>query len=114
MHDRIGDEEGEYLIMDRVYTLNEIITTLHPIFDTYGIRRAILFGSYARGEANEKSDVDLVVDCNQRGLKFYGIVHAIEDGLQKECDVFRSSSIVKDSPISKEIENSGVVIYENI
>lgn len=100
--------------MDKTYTLNEIKTVLHPIFSSYGIKRAVLFGSYAKGEATDRSDVDLVVDCSQRGLKFYGMVNAIETGLQKECDVFRSSSIVKDSLISKEIEDTGVVIYENI
>lgn len=100
--------------MNKIYSLNEIKTTLSPIFDAYGIRRAILFGSYAKGVATDKSDVDLMIDCDQRGLKFYGVINAIEAGLQKECDVFRTSSIVKDSPISREIENSGVVIYENI
>ena len=99
--------------MDRIYSLNEIQTMLHPIFDAYGVRRAILFGSYAKGEATDRSDVDLVIDCNQRGLKFYGVIHAIESVLQKECDVFRTSSIAADSQISKEIEKTGVVIYEN-
>ena len=93
--------------------MNEIKTTLNPIFDLYGVRKAVLFGSYAMGEATDRSDVDLMIDCDQRGLKFYGIVNAIEIELQKQCDVFRSSSIVKDSPISKEIENTGVVIYES-
>ncbi len=98
--------------MKDVYSLNEIKTTLCPIFDSYAIRKAVLFGSYAKGEATNTSDIDLVLECDQRGLKFYGIIDAIEAGLQKQCDVFRSSSIVKDSPISKEIERTGVVIYE--
>ena len=101
-------------LMDKTYSLSEIKTTLHPIFDAYGIRKAVLFGSYAKGEATDQSDVDLVIDCHQRGLKFYGIINAIETGLQKECDVFRFSSIATDSPISKEIDETGVIIYENI
>ena len=99
--------------MSKVYSQNEIKTALYPIFDSYAIKKAILFGSYAKGEATDKSDVDLVLECDQRGLKFYGIINAIETSLQKQCDVFRSSSIVKNSPISKEIERTGVVIYEN-
>lgn len=35
----------------------------------YGIKNAYLFGSYARGDANEYSDVDLMIDSGQiRGL----------------------------------------------
>lgn len=45
---------------------------LAPVFSRYPIRRAILFGSYAKGTQNAKSDVDLLVDCDLRGLRFVG------------------------------------------
>ena len=32
-----------------------------------------LFGSYAKGNATEGSDVDLLVSTDVRGLKFYGL-----------------------------------------
>ena len=42
------------------YTINEIKDKTAPIARTYGIGRMSLFGSYARGEANDDSDVDFV------------------------------------------------------
>lgn len=35
---------------------------LAELCQRYGVRRLLLFGSFARGEADEKSDVDLLVE----------------------------------------------------
>ena len=43
-------------------TIEEIKRGVSEAGEEYGIRNAYLFGSYARGEANEDSDVDLIVD----------------------------------------------------
>ena len=43
-------------------TIEEIKKAVIPIRERYGVERLSLFGSYARGEADEKSDVDLMVD----------------------------------------------------
>ena len=44
------------------YTIEEIKAKTVPIAVKHGISRMCLFGSYARGEANDESDVDLYVD----------------------------------------------------
>lgn len=41
--------------------LEEIADQLRPIFQRHHIRRAIVFGSLARGEASRRSDLDLIV-----------------------------------------------------
>ena len=48
--------------MSEIYTLPQLKRVLTPVFDAYGVRKAILFGSYAKGTATEKSDIDLLVD----------------------------------------------------
>lgn len=48
--------------MGIIYTTNEIIDKLIPIFDTIPIERAVLFGSYAKGNQTLKSDVDILID----------------------------------------------------
>ncbi len=48
--------------MSRIYTVEEIQKKVRPIAEKYGIDTVWLFGSYARGEANENSDVDLLVN----------------------------------------------------
>ena len=50
----------------------EIQTVLTPVFHDYGISRAVLFGSVAKGTATEKSDLDLLVDSKLRGLNSWG------------------------------------------
>ena len=48
--------------MSKIYTVSELQKILTPIFRKNGVRHAILFGSYAKGLATAKSDIDLLVD----------------------------------------------------
>ena len=43
---------------NKVYTIDEIKSTIRPIAESYGVERIFLFGSYARGEATPTSDID--------------------------------------------------------
>ena len=51
-----------------IYTVLELSDIFNPIFEQYGVKRAILFGSYAKGKATAKSDIDILVDSGLRGL----------------------------------------------
>ena len=46
-------------INNKILTIKEIRTIIKPILNRYGINNINLFGSYARGEANNESDVDI-------------------------------------------------------
>lgn len=48
--------------MEKIYAMNELQAIICPILRDYGVRRAYLFGSYARGEATAQSDIDLRID----------------------------------------------------
>jgi len=63
--------------MSKVYTLSELKNILTPIFDEYGVQKAVLFGSYGKGTANDKSDIDLLVASGLRGLRFVGMLDAM-------------------------------------
>ena len=54
--------------MSEIYTLPQLKRVLTPVFDAYGVRKAILFGSYAKGTATEKSDIDLLVQASRPSL----------------------------------------------
>ena len=43
-------------------TIEKIKAAIIPICERYGVDKVCLFGSYARDEADEQSDVDLFVD----------------------------------------------------
>ncbi len=45
-----------------MYTIEQIRDKIIPVAEEYGLRRVYLFGSYARREATEDSDVDLLVE----------------------------------------------------
>ncbi len=85
---------------------------LAPVFSRYPIRRAVLFGSWAKGTQNAKSDVDLLVDSDLRGLRFVGFMEEVRQTLSLPVDVFDVTHIDKNSRIEDEIRRTGVTIYE--
>lgn len=97
---------------DKIYTIDDIKTTLSPVLSDYNVKKAILFGSYVKGMANEKSDVDLLLYSGLKGLKFVGLIEDIRCAREKEVDVFDVSHIVPQSKILSEIQESGVIIYQ--
>ena len=72
-------------------TIDEIRAAVAPICERYGVERMTLFGSYARGEADELSDVDLMVDKYDekklRGFVWGGLYGDLKDALGLEIDV---------------------------
>ncbi|MBQ3890816.1 MAG: nucleotidyltransferase domain-containing protein, partial [Lachnospiraceae bacterium] len=67
-------------------SVESIKENLIPVFGRYNIKRAILFGSYAKGTATERSDVDIYVDSGLRGLKFFGLLEDVTEALDKPVD----------------------------
>lgn len=93
-------------------SISDISTVLTPVFDDYGISRAVLFGSVAKGTATDKSDLDLLVDSKLRGLRFVGFIEAVRRAVGMPVDVFDISHIENGSRIDREIHSTGVTIYE--
>ncbi|MCL2054629.1 MAG: nucleotidyltransferase domain-containing protein [Oscillospiraceae bacterium] len=100
--------------MNKIYQIDEIKEKLQPVFSSAPVYQAILFGSYAKGEASEKSDVDILIDS--RGLlvniNFFGLLEDITSALDKTVDMFEISDIREGSPIAISIQEQGVVLFE--
>ncbi|MDO5140384.1 MAG: nucleotidyltransferase domain-containing protein [Eubacteriales bacterium] len=96
---------------DMIYTNAEIKDKLEPIFKSYGVKRAILFGSYSKGVATSRSDVDIFVDSGLRGLEFYGLLEDVTCTLDKEVDLIDACQVKADSRVLDEINDTGVLIY---
>ena len=73
-----------------------------------------MFGSYARGEATEDSDVDIVIDSRGelRGFDFFGVMGRSEDALGKYIDMYDVSELMEHSPVLEGMSHEGVVLYE--
>ena len=83
------------------------------IFAKYSeVRCAYLFGSYARGEATTKSDVDIVIVENEAmGLKFYGLAAELEEKLGKEVDLLSHRQLSDNDEFLARVLTDGVKIY---
>lgn len=97
--------------MDTVYTLSELKTMLNPVFSQYGVRSALLFGSYAKGSASVRSDVDILVDSGLRGLQFFGLLESVNSALKIPVDLIDISQVEPGSEIDMEIRKTGVPLY---
>lgn len=100
---RIDEEHG-------LLTIRTIRETLVPILEANNISFCYLFGSYARGDANEKSDVDLLVDTDITGIAFFKLVEEIRNSLNKKVDLIRLRDLKSENPIILEILKEGVRI----
>lgn len=79
-----------------IYTIEEITERVRPIAEKYGLKSVYLFGSYARGDATEKSDVDLLVDTEGVAFKPFGFFGMYDDfctALGKEVDMVTLDSL---------------------
>ena len=74
---------------NQVYTIDELTKRIGEILSVFPIQKAILFGSYAKGEADEASDIDLVVDSKGQlhGLDFFEVLGYLQEGLEKNVDL---------------------------
>ena len=70
-----------------------------------------LFGSYAKGLANAKSDVDLYVYSSLTGLHFVGLLESLRQTLHKRVDLIRSSELENNIVLVNEIMKTGIKIY---
>ena len=97
--------------MKNIYSVNDIKRILQPVFKKHNIKKAVLFGSYAKGLADDRSDIDIMVDSNLRGLAFYGLLEDVVNAIGLQVDLLDKRQIIPASKIQTEINNTGVVIY---
>ena len=95
-----------------IYTIEQIRSIAAPIAAAYGVKSMRLFGSYARGEATEHSDVDLLIDRGslRSGFALGGLDADLRDGLRKELDLVTTQGA--DESFLLRIKPDEVVIYE--
>jgi len=105
-----------------VYTIDELRRMITPIAKKYGIPAIYLFGSYARGDATEDSDVDVLIEHKGsaiRGLWDLGAFYLdLNEGLGKQVDIVTLGALdqadtKRRSPhLKNNINRERVSIYE--
>ena len=127
--DEVGNKQGyvKKLIRedigenDAVPSIDSLRLMIQPIIRKYGIRKATLFGSYARGEATEESDVDFLIECdsilNMNG--YLALVENFRSATGKNVDIVMADALQSDNTraaqrLKQHIEKDQVVIYERV
>ena len=91
---------------------NALKELIFPIARKYGVDRILLFGSMARGDANENSDYDFLISKGKlRSLiQYMAFVGELEALLNSHVDVITDTS--SDANIIQTALQEGVLIYE--
>ena len=84
---------------------------LEPIARQYGVKKMYIFGSYAKGTATEKSDIDLIIEKGApiSLLKISGMKLDCQEALGIPVDLLTTDAIGAD--FQKEIDGTEVLIY---
>lgn len=99
---------------EKIYTLDELQEIFTSLLSKYPVKKAILFGSYAKNNPTTKSDIDLVIDSEGQllNINFYGLLEDLIERLEKKVDLFEITEIKKNSEIYNSILEEGIIVYE--
>lgn len=99
-------------INPNVLTIKEIKERILPILSKHNIKEVYLFGSYARGEANKDSDLDIYCDRGDiKSLIDQGLLEdELKNALVKDVDIVFIGSKMDDF-FRKQLEEDKIRIY---
>lgn len=91
-----------------IYTLEDIQRRVLPVIEKYRIPAMYLFGSYARGEAREDSDLDFLVDTTGTELTSLlrlGVLYCeLEELFEKKIDLVTVRAIMQESDMPSDLD----------
>ena len=93
------------------YSVEEIKAIVAVLAAQYGADRIYLFGSCARGDMTDSSDIDLRIDKgNIKGFQLAGLLLDLEDSLGRPVDLIPTTSL--DQRFLDAIRDDEVLLYE--
>ena len=91
----------------------ELLTQATPyIRSEFGVRSMQIFGSMARGEEHDGSDVDIFVNMPPKAFKLVGLKQFLQELLGRAVDVVRYHSHL-DPFLTNEINRDGITIFKD-
>lgn len=81
--------------IDKTNILNYLKEHYSEFKNKYNIEKIGLFGSYARDEANNNSDIDIFVKMNPSLFNMIAIKEQIENDLDRKVDIIREHKNIK-------------------
>lgn len=79
----------------KIYSIEDISMAIRPLLGKYDMASAMLFGSYARGEADESSDIDVLLygKAGFSPLGVFGLAEDLRKKTGKSVDVYEISEL---------------------
>jgi predicted nucleotidyltransferase/DNA-binding XRE family transcriptional regulator len=105
----------KYVTLDEEHgllTIEDIKNACKTVLSEFSVKYCILFGSYAKGKATEKSDVDLLISTEVTGLRFFGIAERLRNTLRKKVDLLDLRQLTDNQELLDEILKDGIRVYE--
>jgi len=81
--------------MTKQIILDYLLRHKEEFKEKYSVEKIGLFGSYAREEATEESDIDIFVTMKPKMLDMIALKQQIEEDLEKKVDVIREHKYMK-------------------
>jgi len=97
--------------MSKPYTVTEIKTKIAGTAQQYGINKAYLFGSFARGDAGQDSDIDICIEKGKIRTLFElsGFCQELEEIFENKVDVITTVGLSEN--FRQQIEKDMIQIY---
>ncbi|MCL2016250.1 MAG: nucleotidyltransferase domain-containing protein [Defluviitaleaceae bacterium] len=87
-------------------TQGMVIKKILPILMKHPVNKAALFGSYAREEQTETSDVDLVVDLDlEHCLSIFDLYDELEKALNRKIDIITLDTLQRGNAMNTLLNN---------
>ena len=89
--------------------IKKIKSKIKNVLKKHGVARAGIFGSYARGEAKKKSDIDILVKIKDKDMSLLGFIrikNELERELGKKVDLIEYHTIkprIRKAILSEEV-----------
>lgn len=95
--------------METVKTILDIKKKITPILKRHAVKKASVFGSFARGEAQDTSDVDLLIEYKADDKSLFDLINLkteLEEILGRKVDIVTYNSIywrLRDQILSEQV-----------
>lgn len=84
-----------------IYSIEELKARVTPVAKKYGLRAVYVFGSYARNEATDNSDIDILIDREGSKVKSLfqmgGLYNDLCESIGKEVDLVTLQTLEQES-----------------
>lgn len=93
-------------------SLNEIKTIVKELLERYHAEYALLFGSYARGDATSDSDIDVIIVGGKNFVprNIFALAEDLREMTERDADVFEMREVDTGTPFYESVMREGIRI----